>query len=78
MENCNVLPLQWLPHKTQMFTCELIYSYCVVHTVLVVVTIHSICVCRFDEPSSYLDVKQRLKAAAVIRGILHGETNSRR
>ncbi|KAG8901304.1 Fe-S cluster-binding ribosome biosynthesis protein [Tulasnella sp. 403] len=25
----------------------------------------------FDEPSSYLDVKQRLKAAQVIRGLLH-------
>jgi translation initiation factor RLI1 len=24
----------------------------------------------FDEPSSYLDVKQRLKAAAVIRNIV--------
>ncbi len=24
----------------------------------------------FDEPSSYLDVKQRLKAAQVIRGLL--------
>eukprot|EP01084_Bolivina_argentea_P276756 472305_1 len=32
----------------------------------------------FDEPSSYLDVKQRLKAAAVIRGLLIGESNSRR
>lgn len=27
----------------------------------------------FDEPSSYLDVKQRLKAAATIRNILTGE-----
>ena len=27
----------------------------------------------FDEPSSYLDVKQRLKAAATIRKILHGK-----
>ncbi|CAM9547362.1 unnamed protein product, partial [Laminaria digitata] len=27
----------------------------------------------FDEPSSYLDVKQRLKAAATIRSILAGE-----
>lgn len=27
----------------------------------------------FDEPSSYLDVKQRLKAAATIRNILQGE-----
>ena len=24
----------------------------------------------FDEPSSYLDIKQRLKAAKVIRGVL--------
>lgn len=28
----------------------------------------------FDEPSSYLDVKQRLKAAAVIRALLRPET----
>ncbi|CAN0393659.1 unnamed protein product, partial [Discosporangium mesarthrocarpum] len=27
----------------------------------------------FDEPSSYLDVKQRLKAAATIRNVLGGE-----
>lgn len=27
----------------------------------------------FDEPSSYLDVKQRLKAAATIRSILEGK-----
>lgn len=25
----------------------------------------------FDEPSSYLDIKQRLQAARVIRGLLH-------
>ncbi len=78
MENFNVLPLQWLPLKKQMFICELIYSYYVVHTVVLVVTIFFIYVYRFDEPSSYLDVKQRLKAAAVIRGLLHGESNSRR
>ena len=28
----------------------------------------------FDEPSSYLDVKQRLKAARVIRGLLDPRT----
>jgi ATP-binding cassette, sub-family E, member 1 len=27
----------------------------------------------FDEPSSYLDVKQRLKAARMIRSLLHAE-----
>ena len=27
----------------------------------------------FDEPSSYLDVKQRLKAARLIRSLLHAE-----
>ena len=27
----------------------------------------------FDEPSSYLDVKQRLKASRVIRSLLHIE-----
>lgn len=26
----------------------------------------------FDEPSSYLDVKQRLKAASVIRSLISG------
>eukprot|EP00752_Nemacystus_decipiens_P014614 g13013.t1 len=32
----------------------------------------------FDEPSSYLDVKQRLKAAATIRNILTGEDGAKR
>jgi ATP-binding cassette subfamily E protein 1 len=32
----------------------------------------------FDEPSSYLDVKQRLTAAHMIRGLLEGEEGSRR
>lgn len=32
----------------------------------------------FDEPSSYLDVKQRLKAAATIRNILTGEEGGER
>lgn len=27
----------------------------------------------FDEPSSYLDVKQRLKAAAAIRNLIRGD-----
>lgn len=27
----------------------------------------------FDEPSSYLDVKQRLKAALAIRGLIHAD-----
>ena len=27
----------------------------------------------FDEPSSYLDIKQRLKAAQVIRDLLHDD-----
>ena len=32
----------------------------------------------FDEPSSYLDVKQRLKAARVIRSIVEGDEGSAR
>lgn len=32
----------------------------------------------FDEPSSYLDVKQRLTAAHMIRQLLHGELGSKR
>ena len=32
----------------------------------------------FDEPSSYLDVKQRLKAALVIRSIVEGDEGSAR
>lgn len=31
----------------------------------------------FDEPSSYLDVKQRLKAAQVVRSLLHPERRVR-
>jgi translation initiation factor RLI1 len=31
----------------------------------------------FDEPSSYLDVKQRLTAAAVIRAVVAGEENAK-
>jgi ATP-binding cassette subfamily E protein 1 len=27
----------------------------------------------FDEPSSYLDIKQRLRAAQTIRGLLHAD-----
>jgi ATP-binding cassette, sub-family E, member 1 len=30
----------------------------------------------FDEPTSYLDVKQRLTAAGVIRSIVAGDENS--
>ena len=32
----------------------------------------------FDEPSSYLDVKQRLNAAQVIRSLIEGEDGAKR
>ena len=32
----------------------------------------------FDEPSSYLDVKQRLKAATTIRSVVAGEEGLKR
>ena len=37
---------------------------------IAVVVVQEADVYMFDEPSSYLDVKQRLKAAAVIRGLV--------
>lgn len=40
---------------------------------IAVVVVQSADVYMFDEPSSYLDVKQRLKAAQVIRSIVSGE-----
>ena len=45
---------------------------------IAVVTVQAADVYMFDEPSSYLDVKQRLKAATTIRSITHGEDGARR
>lgn len=42
------------------------------------VAVQSSDVYMFDEPSSYLDVKQRLTAAHMIRTLLEGEEGSRR
>jgi len=41
---------------------------------IAIVAIRDANVYMFDEPSSYLDVKQRLKAARVIRSLLNPET----
>jgi len=43
-----------------------------------VVVVQKADVYMFDEPSSYLDVKQRLKAARVIRSIVEGDEGSAR
>lgn len=43
-----------------------------------VVAVQKADVYMFDEPSSYLDVKQRLKAAATIRSILEGKEGAKR
>jgi ATP-binding cassette, sub-family E, member 1 len=43
-----------------------------------IVAIQQSDVYMFDEPSSYLDVKQRLTAAHMIRSLLDGEYGSRR
>jgi len=45
---------------------------------IAVVAVQRADVYMFDEPSSYLDVKQRLKAAAVIRSIVQNENGSTR
>lgn len=37
-----------------------------------IVAMQDVAIYMFDEPSSYLDVKQRLKAAKVIRSLLSG------
>lgn len=45
---------------------------------IAVVSIQQSDVYMFDEPSSYLDVKQRLTAAAMIRQLLEGDDGDRR
>ncbi len=45
---------------------------------IAVVVVQSADVYMFDEPSSYLDVKQRLKAATTIRSITNGEEGAKR
>ena len=45
---------------------------------IAIVAIQQSDVYMFDEPSSYLDVKQRLTAAHMIRSLLDGEHGSRR
>jgi len=45
---------------------------------IAVVVVQEADVYMFDEPSSYLDVKQRLKAATTIRSITHGELGAKR
>lgn len=45
---------------------------------IAVVTVQQADVYMFDEPSSYLDVKQRLTAAYMIRSLLEGDYGSKR
>jgi ATP-binding cassette subfamily E protein 1 len=45
---------------------------------IAVVAVQNSDVYMFDEPSSYLDVKQRLTAAHMIRQVLEGENGDRR
>lgn len=45
---------------------------------IAVVVVQNADVYMFDEPSSYLDVKQRLKAATVIRSIVSGDEGAHR
>jgi len=40
---------------------------------IMIVAMQNVAIYMFDEPSSYLDVKQRLSAAKVIRGVLHND-----
>ena len=49
---------------------DMCYGYKYYRFAIAVVVVQEADVYMFDEPSSYLDVKQRLKAAAVIRGLV--------
>ena len=43
------------------------------HSHLILIVLFPSCSYMFDEPSSYLDVKQRLKAALAIRSLISSD-----
>lgn len=43
-------------------------------TAIMIVAMQNVGIYMFDEPSSYLDVKQRIKAAKVIRSVVNSDT----
>lgn len=42
-------------------------------TAIMIVAMQNVGIYMFDEPSSYLDVKQRIKAAKTIRSVVNGD-----
>ena len=73
-ESCSDLPVLWCVSSEQ--TCESLTKHSPPHHPVLLLLLLLLLLLRymFDEPSSYLDVKQRLKAAVAIRDLL---TNDR-
>lgn len=68
-ESCNGLPVLWCAYRE--LTCKI---QRVQRTKRILCTLAFLPRYMFDEPSSYLDVKQRLKAAQAIRNLLAADT----